>query len=282
MLLQRSLLAQQSWLALIPNEDHSYLFDTNRGSLLIGKKAQREELMKYFWRSKNKLKDLSWVESVKSEYNSFIQDGICGIHYPHDFTCSPTKIISYLQKRERIRFECRSVLDLSKEMWDLIVCCTGPWISELEPRLNVKPVRGVLLQAPCSPESIEYTPMMEYGYGTPGVHFTLSFRQDDNQKCLALLGASRREIGFSLDDLESDAEAIVAHAQDFVEADCHVLDFTTKTIGFRPAVPGSAEPYQIDVRDDIIFVYGFEGQGVLYSALAAKEVAQIVTRKLTS
>ena len=109
-----------------------------------------------------------------------------------------------------------------------MICCAGPWINDLED-VGVEPVRGLVLleEAQIQMGNVnvdsdasskrgttngkEYIdklekdmklvvvlPVMKFGYGTEGIHFTLSSRDDR-----LLIGASREEVGFSSDGLDN-------------------------------------------------------------------------------
>mmetsp|Transcript_29048 Transcript_29048/g.78613 ORF Transcript_29048/g.78613 Transcript_29048/m.78613 type:complete len:395 (+) Transcript_29048:195-1379(+) len=173
-------------------------------------------------------------------------------------------------------------------LFDCVICCAGPWINELED-VGVEPVRGLLLEAAVgddcccdnsSSKGSEPVPVMEYGYGTEGIHFTLSSRGG-----ALLVGASREGVGFSTGDLEDLEEAILKHANRFV-VEGAIGPVARRRLGFRPACNtddnGAAlrsterkRNYRIQtsaIDERIILVYGFEGQGVLYAPLAAMDV----------
>jgi len=185
--------------------------------------------------------------------------------------------------------------------FDCVICCAGPWINDLED-VNVKPVRGLLLEvdvsdafmtAASSPSPLpssstkdrieavgeiletdsQLVPVMEFGYGTEGIHFTLSSRDG-----ALLIGASREGVGFSTTDLDDLEEAIIQHANKFMVPG-GIGTITKRRLGFRPACfdknPGNGRKYWMkrSVFDErIILVYGFEGQGVLYAPLAGMDV----------
>ncbi len=107
-----------------------------------------------------------------------------------------------------------------------------------------------------------YVPMMEFGYGSLGMHFTLSPRQG-----IWLLGSSREEVSFSLQNLDDVVESLILRSKEFMRLDT-LGPIRSRKIGFRPAnIPQKddekwLEPFQMlhDDDDNIVYCYGFEGK----------------------
>ena len=286
---QKSLQAQQAWIHLIREHHNDKLFEQKRGSLLISTPLDeqgRDKLFQYYdEQARFHLPDVKWVESVQSAYNSFVRPSISGMYYPHDIMCTPTKIIRYFMdlfaNNNNVSIEHRTVVDLHSEqkLYDVVICCAGPWVKSLKDDVPVKPIRGILLKTECNFGNAKpFIPMMEYGYGEPGVHFTLSFR--DN---MCLFGASREDVGFSTENLEELQCDVLNHAQKFLLPESGVIGpILERTVGYRPALIAQADdgdnsvPYRIEKQGNLVLLYGFEGQGVLYAALAAREATDII------
>jgi len=130
---------------------------------------------------------------------------------------------------------------------------------------------------------------MEYGYSSSspdnkkGLHFTMSSRND-----MLLIGSSREDIHFDatngIGEIEND---ILQHAKIFVR-DGTIEDniSTNRRLGFRPSCSENKNAdnnrrYCIKQMYDgkVILVYGFEGQGVLYSSLAGRDVVELLLTK---
>jgi len=295
------------------------LFDpAQRGSLLIAvTDNQKQQLQRHYERSpvgKNGSKEMIYLSSIfsfvkenlpwDSEFaKKILQPHASAIYYPHDYTCTPTQIMKYLlHKHNRIRVDHRSVISLEKEreLYDIIICCTGPWIKELYPEADVTPVRGLLVTFEKQhhhqhtntindeenntklQNRMRLPPMMEIGYGSMGYHFTLSSRTSSNEN-LWLLGASREMVGFDRSSEHTDlvVKDLIQHSKQFVQSDNIFGSVKETKIGFRasPNHPNQERKstYTVEKREEnLIFSYGFEGQGVLYAALAAKEVLSLV------
>eukprot|EP00536_Pseudo-nitzschia_multiseries_P010043 jgi/Psemu1/288859/fgenesh1_pg.294_\ len=231
-----------------------------------------------------------------AERNTLLRPGTFrGLFSPGDCTCNPPQLIDWLQRRFGLstNTDHRTVTDLRAELrvggrdgdgggaredsssgFDCVICCAGPWINELED-VGVEPVRGLLLEATATvgggisassfPGS-DPVPVMEYGYGTEGIHFTLSSRGD-----ALLIGASREGVGFSTDELDDLEEAILNHARRFV-VEGGIGPVAKRRLGFRPACTdhdhGTVNTernrnrnYRIErsaMDKRIILVYGFE------------------------
>ena len=279
--LEYSLEAKEAWLQLLGDCAESLL--QKRGSLLVAPSSSKEQLEDYHEIVRHLLgsTDVTFLPDA-STCNPVLLPSVCGIYYKgNDYTCNPPLLIDALMEMYDIDLEYRTVtvesLKEVKENFDCVICCTGPWIKELNHNLNVEPVRGVLMQL--SPGSRtkknannymgvdtdtdidQYIPMMEFGYGSLGIHFTLSPRNG-----LWLLGASREEVDFSTDGLEDIMKKLVDRSHQFVHSDTFGPIHSSK-IGFRPAhydyndtTKKDKIPFQIKCEDDVIFCYGFEGE----------------------
>ena len=243
--------------------------------------------------------------------SKILQPNLSALYYPHDYTCTPPELIKYLlETYKEIVVDKRTVGSLEQErsLFDLVVCCTGPWIKELYPDAEITPVRGLLLV--CDKNSKEnyqhhdlnvddnitsndnnsrtneILPIMEIGYGSMGYHFTLSTRKSKN-KSTWLLGASRENVDFdtSPKSIESVTRNLLKHSKTFIRRPTELFGIVEETrIGFRPSPnPKNTNKrgYTIERKyNDLILAYGFEGQGVLYAALAGKKVLSLILDSL--
>jgi glycine/D-amino acid oxidase-like deaminating enzyme len=271
--------AKEAWKSLLedvqrhPSDSQEPLLYES-GSLLIAPKEFSSELKAYHNIANPLLNyELDYIPDV-SLINKFVNKGICGLHYSRDMICNPSAIIDALMNTFDIQIENRTVQDLDEERnnFDVLICCAGPWINDLC-NVDVLPIRGLLLHS-SQEESIASTttsmiPMMEWGYGGQGYHFTLSFRGNN-----WLIGASREDVGFSLSDIDSVSETLLSHALKFVKPNT-IGNIINKTVGFRPALKSKfghekRVPYVVEKKNDnLILCYGFEGQGVLFAAHCA-------------
>jgi glycine/D-amino acid oxidase-like deaminating enzyme len=281
--LQLSNEAKDAWKALLEDVQYHHHDDDpldfqpllhESGSLLIAPQEFSSELKEY-QKVANLLlnNELEYIPDV-SMINKFVSKGICGLYYPRDLICNPSALVEALMNTYDIQVEHRTVQDLNQERqnFDVLICCAGPWINHLC-NVEVVPIRGILLhtspEEPIASATTPMVPMMEWGYGSQGYHFTLSFRGKN-----WLIGASREDIGFSLTDVDNVSETLLSHALQFVEPKS-IGQVDKKTVGFRPAlktnfINGKRVPYVVEKKNDnLILCYGFEGQGVLFAAHAA-------------
>ena len=315
------------------------LFDPDqRGSLLIASTPEQKKLLlKHYETSalgKCGTREIQYFPSLLSTSCHFpwnihytkklLRPGISALYYPHDYTCSPPHLMKYLLSHyNSVNLEKRTVTSLEEEQkrFDLVICCTGPWMKELCPEVRISPVRGILIMFDKQDENCDYDhsnhtdcplpPMMEIGYGSMGYHFTLSSRKNsdyavpnnksdksqnlhERQKTSWLLGASREYVDFDISPkkIEMVEKKLMEHAEQFIlpnqvfgRDSSGIID---KRIGFRASIITTADDvvqnksdekirYVVEKKDDnLILAYGFEGQGVLYAALAAKEVLSLV------
>lgn len=270
--LEYSINAKQAWIELL-GEEKSHSLLQKRGSLLIAPSSSQEQLLQYYDIATQTIpgggKNLKFLSDASTCCNVLLPT-ICGIHYQgDDYTCTPPHLINALmEKYSDIKFECRTVtsLEIEKKKYDCIICCTGPWVNELKNNLGVKPIRGILVELEPGISTNRdldksYVPMMEFGYGSMGMHFTLSPRQGN-----WLLGASREEVSFSLENLDDVVESLILRSKEFICEDT-LGPIRSRKIGFRPAyIPQKEdekrlEPFQILHDDDnIVYCYGFEGK----------------------
>lgn len=193
---QTSLLAKEAWKELLGDDEPL----EKKGSLLISPKNENE-LRQYFERAKVGIEELKFVDDAATMNQALKSDEFYGVYFPDDYTCTPPELIEILKERYDLKLEKRSVRCLEDEIQeskvDYLIVCAGPWINELKD-VGVEPIRGVLLEVDSGKDidSNSFTndvPVMEYGYGGSGIHFTLSCR---NGKYL--VGASREDVGFQL------------------------------------------------------------------------------------
>lgn len=284
--------AKSDWMQLVNDVDNrnddSSLF-RQCGSLLIAPESFASDLKEYMEKAKLSLDiDLEFIPDV-STINNFMQKGICGLHYKNDIVCDPSALIRYLMRTYDIPVEHRTVTSLEDELlnFDVLICCAGPWINDLCD-VGVIPIRGILLHADPSDTTLisspsEMVPMMEWGYGSQGYHFTLSSREH----CW-LIGASRENIGFDLSNIDGASDQLISHAYQFIKPGV-IRSVNKKTVGFRPSLQTDQlylqkkRAYVVEEKNDnLILCYGFEGQGVLYSAHAAKVVLDRVSSLICS
>jgi len=178
---RRSFEAKTAWKELLENcvGGVDNLLE-ERGSLLIAPSNKYSEVLREYRNLGNKLDSFqAQIEFIQdaSALNPFLKaDRYCGLYYPSDLVCVPTDIIQALRDTYDIHEERRRVtcLQLEKETYDIVVCCTGPWIKELCD-VTVVPIRGILLhvfpgEAISNVESMKKSiPTMEWGYGVPSL-----------------------------------------------------------------------------------------------------------------
>lgn len=275
---QTSLLAKDAWKELLGDDE---LLE-RKGSLLISPKGENE-LKQYFERAKLGIKELEFVDDAATMNQALKSDEFYGVYFPDDYTCTPPALIDFLKERYDLKLDKRTVLCLEDELQqskvDYLIVCAGPWINELKD-VGVQPVRGVLLEVN-NGKDIDMdsfnndVPIMEYGYGGSGVHFTLSFRGK------YLVGASREFVGFSTDNLDQIEDSILEHAKGFLKDDA-LAQTCNRRIGYRPFCMDQRNfnrkyfVTQLETDKRIILVYGFEGQGVLYAPLAGLDVLDLL------
>ena len=277
---QTSLLAKEAWKNLL-GDDKELL--EKKGSLLISPK-DKNELRQYFERAKLGIEELNFVDDAATMNQALKSDEFYGVYFPDDYTCTPPALINILKERYNFKLEKRSIICLEDELQqskvDYLIVCAGPWINELKD-VGVQPIRGVLLEVDSGkdidPKSFTNdVPIMEYGYGGSGVHFTLSCR---NGKYL--VGASREDVGFSTDNLDEIEGSILEHANVFLKNDALAQTCNVR-IGYRPlcinqrSFDRKYSIMQLEANKKIILVYGFEGQGVLYAPLAGLDVLDLL------
>ncbi len=295
--LKTSMMAKRAWIDLLNDEDVSEVgldcgLDPSSGigrqllqrsGSLLFSPNEDEGLRGYYQRikcgcgsSETIAQDLEFLPDA-SIYNNLLRPGMFyGLYYPDDYTCNPPQIMEYLKGKFHLQTEQRTVTNLKEELtrsasssnFDYLICCAGPWINELE-SVDVHPLRGLLLEAQIGETNNlgigdpKFVPLMEYGYGTEGVHFTLSSRDDS-----LLIGASREAVEFSLDGLDGVQEKILQHANKFMIPGS-ISTITERRLGFRPACAdhdsGKDRKYWIkrsETDKRIILVYGFEGVSI--------------------
>jgi glycine/D-amino acid oxidase-like deaminating enzyme len=293
--LEYSIKAKEAWVRLLNagGNDKADLLLEKRGSLLVAPSSSREELLAYFDIAKDLLGITTSACSGVSETttsnsniqflsdasscNKILLPSVCGIQYTgNDYTCSPPAMIHALMEMYDIKHEYRTVdnLEIEKEKYDCVICTTGPWMNELKHDAGVKPIRGVLVELSpgSSPAIIEdddcMIPMMEFGYGSLGTHFTLSSRENS-----WLLGASREDVSFSTDGIDEVVTKLIRRSHEFVHKETFLGCNYSKKIGFRPSLQQHIlsksdethsqdrydHPFQIKDENDVIFCYGFEG-----------------------
>ena len=271
---QKSIEAKISWFNLLDSIPGGEDLLERKGSLLIADHSSKEELLAYLDRSNDNFDGQLRYYPNASLVNNILKPSVCGLYFPGDYVCKPALIIDSLKASFSIETEIRTVeaLETEAEKYDLVICSPGPWMNDLRD-VGMKPIRGVLLHAFHTVDETEFesfVPMMEWGYGIPGVHFTLSNR--DN---LWLIGASREDVGFSLENIDEISDCMIKHGKKFLK-DGVIGSISHQTIGYRPSQKQKGPPYIIEKDDKLILCYGFEGQGVLYAAHAANEVVKMI------
>lgn len=276
---QTSLLAKEAWKDLLGDDE---LLE-KKGSLLISPKDEHE-LKQYFERAKVGIEELKFVDDAATMNQALKSDKFYGVYFLDDYTCTPPALIEILKERYDLKLEKRSVRCLEEELQeskvDYLIVCAGPWINELKD-VGVEPIRGVLLEVDSgkdidSNSLTNDVPVMEYGYGGNGVHFTLSCR---NGKYL--VGASREVVGFSTENLDKIQCSILEHAKVFLKSDALAQTCDVR-VGYRPlcinqrSLDRKYSVTQVETNKRIILVYGFEGQGVLYAPLAGLDVLDLL------
>ena len=82
-----------------------------------------------------------------------------------------------------------------------------------------------------------------------------------------LLGASREEVSFSTDGVDSVIEKLITRSKEYLR-DGVLGEINSSKIGFRPfcaekedsANGNGNSPFRIKCEDNVIFCYGFEGE----------------------
>lgn len=258
-----SILAKKSWVDLLGSDGKKLLKPD--GSLLISSNED-DDLIQYFERASEEMSSLELLEDASKMNKILRPEKFYGLYYPEDFTCVPPQLIQHLKQKFHLVTEERTVENLDLECcnseFDYLICCAGPWINELQ-NVSVEPIRGILLEAEVENKDLleNLTPTMEFGYGGPGVHFTLSSRNDK-----LLIGASRESVGFSMNGIDEAEGKVIEHAKKFLGHNTR-LKTTNRRIGFRPLCSNpnvGDRKYWIKKKHSeygrIILVYGFEGE----------------------
>lgn len=179
--------------------------------------------------------------------------------------------------QEDPRRACGIETETGPEPATAVILAAGPWCRELAAtagvELDVRPRRGVLLGGRAA-RVLASGPLLgaEYltgKFGSDPYALAFSFQQHPDGECV--LGGTREFTGFSSEGVEEQAARIRRHAARYLPAVGEV-EWERIHSGFRPWTPDGFARVGFSGLKRFYLATGFEGDGVMLAAAAARDV----------